>query len=64
LNLLEAPYERLPDLGGRDRHVDSFHAERCKRVMHRIDDGGDGADGSRFARPLGAERVGRLGVTV
>ena len=51
--------QRLPDLRGRDRHVDVLHAGVPQRVDHRVDVRGGGADRRRLADALRADRVMR-----
>src|SRR5690606_909337 len=50
-----------PDLRRGQRHVRVPHAVRLERVEYRVDHGGRGADGGRFADALRADRVVRRG---
>src|SRR5262249_45941411 len=51
--------DRLPDLRGRERHVDVPHAERPERVDDRVHVRGGGAAGGGLADALRADRVVR-----
>src|SRR5438034_2061241 len=52
--------EGRPDPLRRERHrFDVIHTEAGQRVHHRVHHGGGGGDGSRFPRPLDAERIHR-----
>src|SRR5215467_7407681 len=49
--------DRAPDALGRDGHVEMAHAERRQRVVDRVQEGGQRADGAGLAHALGAERI-------
>ena len=49
-----ASFDQLPDLLRRQRHIDVPHAERRKRIHHRVHDRGRAADGAGLAHALHA----------